>query len=62
MNTAATTKTPGFNCRIAIRFITDKNGRKVAQRWMRTTGFGRWVKVSLVDAELWLAQDLADRA
>jgi hypothetical protein len=61
--TTTSTNTPGFNCRQTVRFTFDKNGRKVAQRWMRTQSpFGRWVKVSLVDAEAWLAQGLADRA
>jgi hypothetical protein len=62
MSNTTAAKTPGFNCRQAVRFTTDKNGRRLAQRWMRTVSGGRWVKVSTTDAEMWLAQDLADLA
>ena len=58
-NTASATKTPGYNCRLAIFFDTDKNGRKVAYRWS-----GRQVRafrMSVADAELFIAQDQADR-
>jgi hypothetical protein len=52
--------TPGFDHRISIKFTTDRNGRKLAHRWsMRAL---RWFRISLADAELWIATDAADRA
>lgn len=59
-STATTTNTPGYNCRIAIRFTTDKNGRKLAHYWSR--GAFRWIRIVTANAEMWIAQDLADRA
>lgn len=55
-----TTKTPGFNVRLRIRFSTDKRGRRIAHRW--SPGGLRWLPVPLLDAELWVASDLADAA
>lgn len=58
---ATTTKqvTPGFNCRVSIFFQSDKNGRKCAYYW---TGFvsGRAIRMKLAEAEMLVAQDLAD--
>lgn len=55
-----TATTPGFNCRVTVEFRTDRNGRRFAQQWNNRCR--RWVRCSLVDAELWVAQGLADRA
>lgn len=51
--------TPGYNYRISIFFKTDRNGRKVAYHWS-----GRQMRawrMPLADAEMFLAQDLADQ-
>ena len=53
------TTTPGFNTRIAIFFDHDKHGRKIAYRWSRPAM--RAIRMSLTDAELFIAQDQADR-
>lgn len=58
-NTDTATKTPGFNCRLSIRFSTDKNGRKLAHYWSAKAV--RYIRVGTADAEMWIAQDLADR-
>jgi hypothetical protein len=52
------TKTPGYNTRLAIYFQTDRNGKRRAYRWsgMQLRSF----PVSAANAELWIAQDLAD--
>lgn len=55
--TATTSKTPGFNCRLAIFFDHDKNGRKIAYRWSH----GRAIRMSLADAELFIATEQADQ-
>ena len=51
-------KTPGYNCRLGIFFQYDKNGKKVAYEW--TWKSYRAIRVNLKDAEMWIAQDLAD--
>ena len=50
--------TPGFTVRLVIRFSHDRNGRKLAHRWSRAAA--RWFRVSLADAELWIATGAAD--
>lgn len=51
------TSTPGYNYRLDIWFATDRCGRKVAYYF--SFGAGRAIRVSLADAELWAATDLA---
>lgn len=51
-------KTPGYNCCIAIRFSTDKNGKPLAHYWGGGI-YGRWIKMSLDAAKLFVAQDQA---
>lgn len=58
-NTAAPTKTPGFNCRLSIWFDTNKNGRKVAYYWSGRNM--RAIRMSVTDAELFIATEAADR-
>jgi hypothetical protein len=54
------TKTPGFDHRISIKLSHDRHGRKLAHRWSMAAM--RWFRISLADAELWLAMDAADLA
>lgn len=56
MNTAP--NTPGFNCRLAIFFDADRNGRKIAYRWSMV-GL-RAIRMPLADAELFVATEAAD--
>lgn len=56
----STTNTPGFNCRVAIFFTVDKNGRKSARYYGKSHVF-RSFPMPLADAEMFLANDLADR-
>ncbi len=51
--------TPGFNCRISIFFQNDRKGRRVAYRWSRAAM--RAIRMSLADAELFIAQGQADQ-
>lgn len=60
-STPTTTNTPGYNCRIAIRFTSDKNGRKLAHYWSGNF-YGRWIRIGLTNAETWIATDRADQA
>jgi hypothetical protein len=53
-----TTKTPGYNCRLEIFFSTDKRGRKMAHRWSGSQM--RAFRMSVADAELFVATDAAD--
>ncbi len=59
MNSTTASKTPGYNVRLSIRFTTDRNGRVRATRYSSMNQ--RWFPVKVSDAELWIAQDLADR-
>lgn len=59
MTTRQTAKTPGYNSRLAIWFDHDKNGRKIAYHWSFRAF--RAFRISVADAEMWIAQDLADR-
>ncbi len=52
------TATPGYNHRLQIWFQTDERGRKAAYRWCY--GAGRAVRMSLTDAQLFIAQSQAD--
>ncbi len=56
--TQTVVKTPGYNCRIGIFFQTDKNGCKVAYYW--TWKSYRAIRMNLKEAELFIAQDLAE--
>jgi hypothetical protein len=58
-STQNTTITPGFNCRLAIFFTHDKNGNKRARYYSKHNPF-RSFPLPLVDAESFIAQDLAD--
>lgn len=55
----ATIKTPGYNTRLGIWFATDRKGRRVA--WHFCWRAQRAIRVSVADAELWIAGDLADQ-
>lgn len=55
-----TTPTPGFNCRIAIFFTYDKNGNKRARYYGKHNPF-RSFPLPLADAEMFIANDTADR-
>ena len=57
--TTNTNTTPGYNCRLRIYFTTDNNGRKRA-RYYGTHHVFRSFPLPLVDAELFIAQGLAD--
>lgn len=52
--------TPGYNSRLQIGFTTDKYGRPIAYYWSRS-GMGRWIRMSLEKARLFVAQDEADQ-
>lgn len=64
----ATEKTPGYNCRLSIAFSSDKRGKKLAYYWSAGSfnrraapgTFGRWIKMPLAAAELFVAQGQAD--
>ena len=56
-----TTNTPGYNCRIAITFSTNKNGRKLARYTSHRQPF-RSFPLPLADAELFIATGAADLA
>jgi hypothetical protein len=44
-----------------VRFSTDRNGRRLAHRWMKTLpGQGRWVKMNAEEADMLVAQGLAE--
>jgi hypothetical protein len=49
--------TPGYNRRMAFAFATDKRGRPIAYYWSCT---GRWIRARYNDAQLFVAQGLAD--
>ena len=56
-------RTPGYNCRLTIKFSADKNGRPLAHYWSQSIlGSGRWIKMSYDAAQLFIAQEQADRA
>ena len=57
---SATANTPGYNCRLRIFFTTDKNGNRRARYYSKHHVF-RSFPLPLIDAELFLAQELADR-
>ena len=57
-NTATTTNTPGFNCRLQIFFSTNKNGQRQAFRWSFMQF--RAIRMPLADAEMFLANETAD--
>ena len=59
-NTASATNTPGYSIRLTVRFKTDRNGRVRATRYSPMNG--RWFPVPVTDAEMWISQDLANRA
>lgn len=52
--------TPGYSTRLSIWFVTTDSGRRTA--WYYSWAAQRAIRVSLTDAELWLAGDLADRS
>lgn len=57
--TTATIKTPGYNTRLGIWFTTTRTGRRVA--WYFSFAAMRAIRVSVTDAEIWIAGDLADQ-
>jgi hypothetical protein len=54
------TKTPGYNTRLGVWFATTRTGRRTA--WYFSFGAMRAIRVSITDAEIWIAGDLADQA
>ncbi|HEU4540320.1 MAG TPA: hypothetical protein VFR23_04260 [Jiangellaceae bacterium] len=54
----AKTTTPGYNRRLGIFFQANKNGQRVAYYW--SFGAGRAIRMSLANAELFIATDQAD--
>lgn len=52
------TKTPGYVERLSIWFATDKNGKRIAYRWSASQFRG--FRMGLAEAELLVAQNLAD--
>lgn len=62
-STASTAKTPGYNCRLTIKFSADKNGRPLAHYWSGGTfGQARWFRISYDAARLFIAQGQADQS
>ena len=54
-------KTPGYNSRISITFAADKNGKKIAYYLAGAcAGYTRKARMSVVEAEQFIAMDLAD--
>lgn len=51
--------TPGYNCRLVLFFARDKRGKKIAYRWSGSQM--RAFRISLVEAENFLAQGQADK-
>lgn len=56
----AASTTPGYSSRLRIWFTTTGSGRRTA--WYYSWPAQRAIRVSVADAELWLAADLADRS
>ncbi len=54
------TKTPGYNCRLTVRFSLDRNGRRLAHYLSRNLGSWRWIRMPLANAEVFVAMELAD--
>jgi hypothetical protein len=52
--------TPGFDIHLTIEFKTTRTGQR--QAWYWSPRAFRKFRVSLVDAELWVAQGLATKA
>jgi hypothetical protein len=50
-NAANDLPTTGYMTRIDIAFSFDRHGEKVAYRWSRWTGGGRWVEMFVAAAE-----------
>ena len=59
-NTADKTKTPGYNSRLTIGFKYNKRGRKCAYYLSRFFGSHRWIRMSLANAEIFVAGNLAN--
>jgi hypothetical protein len=58
-----TNKTPGYNCRLTIRFSTDKNGNPLAHYWSQNIlSNGRWIRLGYDAARLFVAQEQADQS
>lgn len=55
----AAANTPGFNCRVRIYFTTAANGKRRA-RYISPRNPFRSFPLPLIDAELFVAQELAD--
>jgi hypothetical protein len=54
-----TTNTPGYNCRLGIFFKTNARGQRQAFRWSWSQM--RAFRMSLADAELFIATEQADQ-
>jgi hypothetical protein len=60
---STTAKTPGYNCRLTIRFSADKNGRPLAHAWNQSIlSSGRWIRISTDAARMFVAQGQADQS
>jgi hypothetical protein len=56
-------KTPGFNCRLTIRFSSDKTGTPLAHYWSQSIlSNGRWIRMSHDAARIFVAQGQADQS
>ncbi len=54
-------KTPGYNIRLQIRFSADRNGRPLAHYWSQSVlSNGRWIKMGYEAARMFVAQGQAD--
>lgn len=59
MSNAAST--PGFSSRIVVTFAFDKNGKKIAYYFAGScAGMARKIRMSVSDADMFVAMDLAD--
>jgi hypothetical protein len=53
-------RTPGYNCRLTIRFSADKNGRPLAHYWSHNRlSSGRWIRLGYDEAKMFVAQGQA---
>lgn len=58
-----TERTPGYNCRLTVKFSADKNGRLLAHAWSQSIlGSGRWIRISHDAARMFVAQGQADQS
>ena len=59
-----TNTTPGYNIRLQVAFKSDRYGRRLAFYWSGRGfpgSFGRWIRMGLDAADLFIAQEQADQ-